>query len=115
MNLNQIIQAIYLYQIDPACISTTCHSPYVNILGQTSTSINVGWAAVEEAASYTVRYQDTSVSPAVWITLPTVSNSTTSLNITGLSCDTVYEIIVQAAFSTTSCDSLTIIASTLPC
>ena len=115
MNLNQIIQAIYLYQIDPACISTTCHSPYVNILGQTSTSINVGWAAVEEAASYTVRYQDTSVSPAVWITLPTVSNSTTSLNITGLSCDTVYEIIVQAAFSTTSCDSLTILASTLPC
>ena len=115
MNLNQVIQAIYLYQVSPACISTTCHSPYVSIVTQTSSSITVGWTLVDEALSYTVRYQDTSASPAVWVTLPTVANSINTLNITGLACGTVYEIIVQAAFSTTNCDSLTIVASTSAC
>jgi hypothetical protein len=116
MNMNQVIQAIYLYQIDPACISTTCHSPFVNVLGTTATSINVGWASVAEAASYTVRYRDVSVSPpSAYTVLPAVSNSTTSLNITGLTCGTTYEIIVQAAFSTTDCDSLTITVTTSAC
>ena len=115
MNMNQLIQAVYLYQIDPACITTTCHAPFVSIIGQTSTSINVGWASVAEAASYTVRYQDTSVIPAVWITLPAVLPGTTNLNITGLTCGKTYEIIVQANFSTSDCDSLTISASTLTC
>jgi hypothetical protein len=113
MNLNQVIQAIYLYQIDPACITTTCHAPFVLISATTATSIKVSWASVAEATSYIVRYQE--VASPGFVTLPAVSNSTTSLNITGLTCGTVYEIIVQATFSTTNCDSLTITASTTAC
>lgn len=115
MTMNQVIQAIYLYQIDPTCISTTCHAPFVSVLGQTSSSINVGWASVAEAASYTVQYRDPSLSPSTWITLPNVLNNITNLNITGLACGTTYEIYVTANFSVDSCNSLTITVSTSAC
>lgn len=113
MNLNQVIQAIYLYQTNTGCITTTCHSPYVVILGQTTTSINVGWASVPLVLNYTVSYRVAGTLP--WTTLTPVTNAITSLNITGLVCGTAYEIKVNAEFSTTDCDSLTITASTTAC
>ena len=113
MNLNQVIQAIYLYQIDPACITTTCHAPFVLISGQTTTSIKVGWASVPQTLNYTVSYRV--AGDPTWIDLTPVTNTVTSLNITNLTCGTTYEIKVNAAFSTTDCDSLTITASTSAC
>lgn len=113
MNLNQVIQAIYLYQISPDCITTTCHSPFVYINGVTATTVKVAWASVAEAANYTVFYQD--VDNPGFVSVGPLSNLTTSLNITGLTCGTTYEIYVQANFSTTDCNSITITASTSAC
>lgn len=115
MNLNQVIQAMYLYNIDPACITTTCHSPFVSILGQTNTSINVAWATVAEAASYTIRYREITNPASSFTVLLPVSNSLNNFNITNLTCGKNYEIIVQANFSSSDCDSISITASTLVC
>jgi hypothetical protein len=116
MNMNQVLQAVYLYQINPGCITTTCHSPFVSVLGKTATSVNIGWASVAEADSYTIRYTTNPTTvPIVWTTLPVVTNSTTSLNVTGLTCGTTYYFVVQANFSTSDCDSLIITAATSTC
>lgn len=114
MNLNQVIQAIYLYDINEDCIITDCHSPFVQVNQTGLTNITVGWATVDEAGSYTVSYRDPLASPATWTNVD-VLPSVTSYNIINLTCGTTYEIYVTANFSSSNCDSLTINVTTLNC
>lgn len=120
MTLNQVIQALSLFVSDPDCITTTSHSPFVQVVTTTTTTITIGWALVAGAEFYVVSYLDDTQSPAVWVDSSQLSATTSQYVITGLECGTIYNIKVSALFDSPDdpppqCDSLIICVTTLDC
>ncbi|MDP1747371.1 MAG: fibronectin type III domain-containing protein [Bacteroidota bacterium] len=79
-----------------ACLNTnSCGTPSgltTSLLAQTSATLN--WTAVSGANSYTVKYKKTSLS-----TWTTISSTTTSKAISGLTASTPYQFQIQAVCS----------------
>lgn len=115
MNLNEVIQALVIMDINPDCITTTCPAVFVNIIKITGTTIDIGWNLIDEAISYTVSYADESASPAVWVDLTAVLGPTSHLIITGLTCGTTYDIKVTTEYSDHTCESVIIRVTTSNC
>lgn len=115
MNLNEVIQALVIMDINPACITTTCPAVFLNVIKITSTTIDIGWNLIDEAISYTVSYSSESDSPQVWTDLTTVMNPTNHLIITGLTCGVTYDIKVTTEYSDHTCESVVIRVTTLVC
>lgn len=81
-----------------ACGGTSCGTPGgLNATGITQTSATLNWAAVSGATSYNVRARQ--VGTTTWSTGTVTS---TSVNFTGLTCNTNYEFQVQAVCGTTT-------------
>jgi len=117
MNMNQVIQALVLLNLNPACITTTCPSVLLNVIKTTKTTIDIGWLALPSVVTYTFSYLDTTASPEVWVDITDISPSAVHYNLTGLTCDTPYEIKITANYADPeeACTSLTILVSTLSC
>lgn len=115
MTLNEIIQAQLIYLNNSPCMTTTCPAVFVNVIKITSTSIDIGWNTISEAESYLISYSDEAGSPQVWLNLPLVTNPTNHLVITGLTCESTYNIRVTANYSSSFCDSVVIRVTTSSC
>ncbi len=114
MNLNQIIQALVLFDTNEPCITSTCQSTFVYVKSTGRTTIDIGWALVPEVVTYTVSYMEEDLSPAVWTTQD-VGPTSSHLVLTGLICGTTYLLKVTANCASSSCDSVTIRVTTSDC
>ncbi len=81
-----------------ACGGTSCGTPGgLSASGVTQTSATLNWAAVSGATSYNVQARQ--VGTTTW---STGTVTTTSVNFTGLTCNTNYEFQIQAVCGTTT-------------
>lgn len=118
MNLNQVIQTLVLNDIDPSCVTTTCSAPLIFVIKITGTTIDLGWSLCpdcSDSAVYTVSYMEEDASPSTWIDLTSVISPTSHQIITGLDCNTVYNLKVSAEYSDHTCESLIIKVTTSNC
>ena len=88
-----VLQIAQLAVNGAVVLSDGCTQPsLMSVSGILSNSATVNWAAVLGADGYNVRYRV--LGDTVWTT---VFSPTTSYNITGLTCNTVYEYQVQTS------------------
>lgn len=81
-----------------SCTTTSCGTPSgLSASGITQTSATLNWGAVSGATGYNVRARQ--VGTTTW---STGSVTTTSVNFTGLTCNTNYEFQAQAVCGTTT-------------
>jgi len=115
-NMEQLLQMISLFLIDPTCITPggSCQSvPYIYPYSITSSSIAVAWVASATAVDYQVEYRH--ISQVVWTLMPNqftpVPNTAV---ISPLLPNETYFIRVNAFCAVGNCYSVTLRINTKP-